>query len=550
VPISHRDPRWPLPDRPDHPYYQEIVAHIRGTGDYGLYRESCLNDLYFTIRYCLTLGQLLCDDPFLKRWYQRPWFDHPWLFDRCREVQAEPDGMLDLWPRYHFKTAIITQSLTLWELMDQPDLRFLLVTEKEEDVGEGFIGLIKRECEENELLPTTFPGTFWENPKREAPIWTADRLCMKQSLNPKEPSIALASLKAGKTSYHVHRRVVDDIVNEWSTRTRQAIEDTTKGFRQLSGTAADYVANRLTGTHWAVNDTYRVLLDDRIVRLRYHDVFEADEQTPVLRSKEWVEERYKEMGRDHFNCVMRNRPMLSGLQTFNLEWFGYYEEPPEECRRGKNVYIFCDTARAEKKDSDYTVIWVVGLGAGVPQGYYYALDMVRDKMGLVRFTDTIFDLVETWRPLCVVMETMGAGRDSQHLEEKMRERNLRFRIIEYQERIKKQDRIRRLQAPMEAGRIFLPSQGIRGITDGRSCDLLHVWKEKEVAYWTPTGGTDYDDGLDCLAQLTSPKLKSVLKFPGGKRKADDFPETTYRGSKIRRRIQGSEADDLVKAWAV
>src|SRR4051794_14469281 len=69
-------------------------------------RELCRRDLFFLLVYVL----------------HRKDVNRDWLYARCREVEAAPNGFLDLWAREHYKSTIITFALTIRDVLVDPEI--------------------------------------------------------------------------------------------------------------------------------------------------------------------------------------------------------------------------------------------------------------------------------------------------------------------------------------------------------------------------------------------------------------------------------------------
>ena len=87
----------------------DYAALMRGLADadpievHNTCRTLALSDLFFLGVYVLN----------------RPDADNDWMFARAREVQAAPNGYLDLWAREHGKSSIITNWLTIQDMASQ-----------------------------------------------------------------------------------------------------------------------------------------------------------------------------------------------------------------------------------------------------------------------------------------------------------------------------------------------------------------------------------------------------------------------------------------------
>lgn len=264
-----------------------------------IYREFSRQDLFFMLGWTLSRFEVGRSD---------------FLFERCREVQNEPNNCIDLWAREHFKSSIITNGLTIQELMIDPELTFGIFSHTR-DISKAFLKQIKREFEGNDILRVAFPDIIWNNPRKEAPQWNEDDgIILKRKKNPKEASIeAWGLVEAQPTGRHFSRLVYDDVVTLSSVRTPGQIENTTNAYRLSLNLGAEGGVKRIIGTRYHFNDTYgQIMRDSPDMKVRLHAATKDGtyDGEPVLLSSEKLAEKRREMGPYIFACLDGNTQIL------------------------------------------------------------------------------------------------------------------------------------------------------------------------------------------------------------------------------------------------
>lgn len=495
-----------LPQSPDQ--YKKLLLELKELPR--PVREGCLRildkwDLYFLLRFTLSSSLMTAEGG------ERSWWDHPWIFDRCRGLQDDPNRV-HLWAREHGKSTIGTFGLTIQEFLRDPEVTVGIFSHTR-PIAKGFLRKIKVELEQNERLKKRHSNVLWAEPHKEAPKWAEDEgLAVKRRGNPAEQTVEAWGLIDGQPiSKHFAIRVYDDCVTRDSVNTPEMMTKTEEYWALSLNLGKDGGQERYFGTRYHFSDLYALIRDRGHLAVSVHPA--TDDGTaagnPVLLSREYLERQTKSMGPYVTASQYYLNPVADEAQGFKREWKQTYAADPTEERRSKNVYILVDPAGAKSRRSDFTAIWVVGLGS---DQNYYILDGVRDRLNLSDRVDALFNLHALWRPLEVRYEDYALTADIEHIAYVQERRNYRFHITPVRGAVNKQARIRRLVPLFESKRVYFPENGIVK-TDYKKqpYDLVKVFFEEEFLAF-PVG--THDDMLDSLARIAEPDLPLLWPQPG------------------------------------
>jgi predicted phage terminase large subunit-like protein len=365
-----------------------------------------------------------------------------------------------------------------------------------------------REFEDNTFLKSLFHEILYQNPKSEAPKWSLDGgIRVKRKTNPKKETVEAYGLVDGQpTSKHFSLLVYDDVVTLESVSTPEQIKKTTAALGMSSNLGAKGGAERFIGTRYHLFDTYAELMKNEVVKPRIYKATKSGVYPgePVFLTEEELALKRKKQGPYIFNTQMLQDPVADKAMGFKQEWLRDYESIKPT---GFNIYILADPANSKKKSSDYTVFNVIGLG---PDGNYYLLDAVRDRLNLPERAKKLFELHRKWNPKAVGYEQYGMQADVEHIKHEMKTQNYRFEITELGGSMSKEDRIRQLVPVYDQKRFYLP-KFLRFVNyEGKSIDYVKEFIEEE---YTAFPVSAHDDMLDCQARIIDPALNAVFPKP-------------------------------------
>lgn len=210
----------------------------------------------------------------------------------------------------------------------------------------------------------------------------------------------------------------------------------------------------------------------------------------------------------------------TGARDFRLEWLKHYAKHDV---LSDNLYLLVVPQGAKR--GYVALVSTVIVIAAAADGNFYLIDLFSQSMTPVERSNLVIKLHRHYRPLGTIYDPLGWESDRGHMMEVMRRGQYQFEpdvIKDLSGSFKQEDRIRRLAALFESGRMILPERMEKNI-DGKTIDLVDELIEREYLVFPIS---DRRAVLDCLSRL----LDIEVFWPSGRYggvKPVTLPEWTY-----------------------
>jgi hypothetical protein len=386
---------------------------------------------------------------------------HPWLYERCREVEKSPDNHIDLWAREHYKSTIITFGGVLQEILRDPEITVGIFSHTG-DQAKLFLSQIKRELESNDKLRKIFPDIVWDNPGKQAPAWSTEGIIVRRKGNPKEPTVDASGLVEGMpTGMHYKLRVYDDVVTKESVSTPEQIQKSIDAYSLSQSLGVQEGRQWVIGTRYSYADAYDWMLKRGALQPRIYPATKDGtvDGKPVFFTRAAWDERVRNQTESDIACQMLQNPIAGHQRMFDVEDLQVYEVRPETLA----VYILVDPARSVKKDSADTAMLAIGVDYANNK---YLLDGFAHKMDLRARWEHLARLYIRWKQapgvqqVKVGYEAFGAQADLDYFKEQQKLHKVHFDIMELawprNTEGSKTDRVQRLSPDIRAHKLYLP----------------------------------------------------------------------------------------------
>jgi phage terminase large subunit-like protein len=414
-----------------------------------------------------------------------------------------PVRRLWLWSRGFFKTSLITEAHSLWLIVNNPNVRILIVSFSL-DVAKKPFGAIR-----NHLIGNPDFRYFFKefcplaNKEGKIEFGTTEYFTIpNRTKQLKEPSVMCAGVGTNITGLHFDVQKIDDLVNKDSVSNDTQVQ-TSKDYFSLLGPLFDNPTcprQDVIGTIYHFNDLHSAILKNEkfersIVPVHdKHYVFNFPER---ISQENFEREILGDPNNNPYDIQSQYllNPINPADAKFKEEWWREYETLPT----GLSEYVLCDPASTQKKKSDYTVIQRWGVDADLN---FYLLDGLRDKLRANERVSAYVRMAKGCKRLKGAKYEEIGGRQGDL--EAVCDAFLKERLHITPQPTKnttstKVDRIeQRLVGQFHAGKIYMPKTLLhRSEFDGKPYDFVALYKLEFLQF----PFSEHDDILDCTSQL-------------------------------------------------